>query len=204
MLVKRITLVLLIIFNYTFLHSQDTLIIINNYKIKAGIKLTAEKCNYGFNSEGGYQLYSGGFQFIKRVKQSRASIESGLYLFPTAYPYTKIYKIIDNFGNTTTKSFVFNVEYYYLAIPLNCRFDTRSIYVSGGLFFNNLFFRYGEYLNYTDSIDNYQTDRKFNWGLNLTFGLEKHISNRVNIFVEGKYVYTVSSFKTDGNFIAKW
>lgn len=143
--------------------------------------------------------YIGGFQLIERIKTTRSAFETGLYLFPTAAMYTKNYVYIDPIGNVYNQHFIFDVQYYYLTIPINYRIDTRLFYFSGGLFFNNLLFRYGEFLTYTDSIDNYQTDRKFNWSWNLSLGLEKHVSDHINLFVEAKYVYTVSSFKTEGN-----
>ena len=181
-------------------NSQDTTIYINDYKIKLGFKLTAEKCQYDFE-EGGYRLFSGGIQIVDRIKVSASSFESGLYLLPTATRYSKSSIYTDPLGNIYNQHFDFDIEYYYLTIPINYRFDTKLFYFAGGLFINSLLFRYGEYLTYTDSIEDYKTDRKFNWGWNLTIGLEKHISDNLNLFVEGKYVNTISSFKTDGNFI---
>jgi len=181
-------------------NSQDTTFYINDYKIKLGLKLTAEKCNYDFE-EGGYRLFSGGIQLVERIKASCSSFETGLYLLPTATRYSKNYIYTDPLGNIYNQHFDFDIEYYYLTIPINYRFETRLFYFSGGLFFNNLLFRYGEYLTYTDSIEYYKTDRKINWGWILTVGLEKHVSDNINLFVEGKYVNTISSFKTDGNFI---
>lgn len=201
MINKKILLTISFFYIYFISFSQDTTIFINDYKLKLGFKLTSEKSNVGFEIEEGTKLYSGGIQLIDRINSSRSSIETGLYLLPTAALYYKDYIYTDPFGNTFYQEFSFAIQYYYLTIPINYRIDTKAFYMAGGLFFNHLLFRRGDYLNYADSIEDYKTDRKLNWGWNVALGLEKPVSNYINVFAEVKYVYTVSSFKTDGNFI---
>lgn len=181
--------------------AQDTLIIAKNYKYKLGTKLFSDRSTADY-SDKSFSAFYGGLQIIKQIKNSKSSFESGIYYNTKAREYiAEIFCLTCN--DPTYHYFFYNVYYHYLTIPVNYRFDTKSIYFSFGIFADYLLTRTtdDEYLLNVDKY--YVADRKFFLGYNLNLGIEKSISYHLNIFAETRLAVTVSSAETNGGFLTE-
>ena len=171
----------------TILRAQDTIVVDNNYTFKIGIKPCAEASADITQRSNGYNTYwqawRVGVQFIRKIiKKSRSSIESGIYYTTKAREYRAFYY---PYGYS-------NLIIYtdYLSIPINYRYDTKVIYVTGGIFVDYLVGHTSEYN--INSIYDYGIDRKLNVGYNIAVGVEKQITRQMNFFAEGILFHTVS------------
>ncbi len=164
------------------LKAQDTIIVNDNFTFKGGIKLCSEaSADVTQHANTYHGVGCGGIQLIAKIKKSKSSIESGIYYTTKAKNYSPSYFF--SYSRMV-------VRYHYLSIPVNYRYDTKVIYLAGGVFFDYLLNCSSSYS--FDDIYNYGIDRKFNIGYNVAIGMEKQISRTINFYVEGLLLHTVS------------
>ena len=191
----KYTLIVYLVLTASFLIAQDTIIVFNNFNYKIGLKFSsqgsADKSQF---TNTYYNVSGGGIQLIRQINKSKFSLESGIYYSSKAKPYhQQYYYYPNNYLNVI-------IIYSYLSLPINFRYDTKVVYVSGGVFFDYLVNKSNDYL--INSIRDYGIDRKFNIGYNLTLGVEKQISSKINFFVEGVLNKTLSWAKvTEGHYL---
>ncbi len=180
--------------------AQDTLIIAHNDRYKFGVKLISEQSGDYYYDDDGNHLFCFGFQVIRKIKQTKSSLESGIYFNTKARQYGV--QFTNNYPPPDIGYFTLTVYHHYLSIPINYRLDTKTIYFAAGIFGDvPLYHNSRQYKEYVDSIANYGTDRNFYLGWNINFGMEKTISYKLDMFVEARIAVTVSSFKKeDGGF----
>jgi hypothetical protein len=188
------------LFSMTVL-SQDSSIIAHNDRYKFGVKLISEQSGDYYGDDGGNALFCFGFQAIRRIKHTNSSIESGIYFITKTRQYTV--RFTNNYPPPDIGYFILPVYHHYLSIPINYRLDTKTIYFSAGIFGDvPLYHNSRHFKEYVDSIENYGTDRNFYLGWNINLGMEKTISNKLDMFVEARMAVTVSPFKKEeGSFL---
>ena len=156
---------------------QDTTIVFNNFKYKFGAKFLVDKSNdYSLVSEGS-TVTSGGFQIVRKFGKSRSSLESGVYIMSKAV------------GSGSS-----SIVYRNFTIPLSYRYDTKIIYLAGGVYMDYLIKKEDNPESYFYSTYH---DRKLNLGLNLTLGIEKSISKQLSLLIEAHTINNLTSSKTD-------
>ena len=156
---------------------QDTTIVFNNFKYKFGAKFLVDKSNdYSLVSEGS-TVSSGGVQIVRKFGKSRSSLESGFYIMSKA-----------------VGSGSFSIVYRNFSIPLNYRYDTKIIYLAGGLYVDYLIKKED---NPKSNFYSTHHDRKLNLGLNLTVGIEKSISKQLSLLIEAHTINNLTSSKTE-------
>ncbi|MBI3502446.1 MAG: hypothetical protein HY063_11705 [Bacteroidetes bacterium] len=194
---KKLLLVSTVVFGLTVAHSQDTIIVTDNYKFKIGGKFISEKSGDRAISPEMYPAYSGGIQIIDRIKKSNFSLESGLYYYNNVYENS--YFIPDTafpFG----RYYTLPISYHNLSLPICLRYDTRLFYFSIGF--------YTDYLFSTSVLDGYSkqgngfirdasADRKINFGTISAIGLEKQFTKQFSFFVEARLLQNILSTKVD-------
>ncbi len=146
-----------------------------NYSLKLGVKLSADKSNDYKFSQYNRTVISGGIPVCFRLNYSRIDIESGLFLINKAI--------------TTSSS-----EYYLLnnlSVPLCIRYNYKSAYVSGGLYLDYLF----NYIDNTETISFEEISllRSFYVGGSLSIGIETNFIKNYNIFAERRGLYNFTS-----------
>ncbi len=180
----KYTFIVYLILTASFLKGQDTIIVYNNFNYKIGLKfnphLSADKSQ---KTNISYSVFGGGIQFIRQIKKSKSSIESGIFSSSKAKAYKPYYYYPYNYSNVI-------IICNYLSVPINYRYDTKIFYVTGGVFLDYLVSKSSDYL--INSIKDYGVDRKFNIGYNVVLGVEKQISSKINFFVEGVLSQTLS------------
>ena len=180
----KYSLIFYLILTASFLKAQDTIIVYNNFNYKIGLKFSsqgsADKSQF---TKIYYNVSEGGIQLIRQINKSKFSLESGIYYSSKAKAYQSYYYRPYNYLNVL-------IIYNYLSLPINFRYDTKVLYVAGGVFFDYLVNKSNDYL--IKSIKDYGIDRKFNIGYNVSLGVEKQISSKINFFVEGVLFKTLS------------
>lgn len=183
----KLQLTIFLIITVSLIKAQDTILVNNNFKYKLGIKPCTEASadiSQRINSTNIYwQAYRAGIQFIRKIKKSNSSIETGIYYTTKAKEYSAFHYFPYGYSRLIINS-------YYLSVPINYRYDTKVIYVAGGLFCDYLIDHSDQYL--INSIYDYGVDRKFNVGYNFAIGVEKQINRTINFYVEGLLFHTVS------------
>ena len=182
--------------------SQDTLIRHNNYKYKLGAKFISEHSGDHSIQTGRFQVYSYGIQAIRKFPNSNSSIESGLYVITKAieYSYTmEVYRIYPNVTYFTYVHYPIPIRFHYLSIPINYRYDTKLVYFTAGIKIDYLAFRnITNNANYLDSTYyDSSRERKLNWGLNFSLGMEKSFNRQLSLFAESRLAGTMSSSYLD-------
>ncbi len=179
---------------------EDTLSVHNNFNYKLGVKLISEQSldERVINGYENRNVWYGGLQVIRKISESKCSLESGIYLSSKLKDYAAYYH--SSFSYPNGLYVPYTVKYHYLSIPVNFRVDTRLVYVSGGCFIDYLLYHSTDHEYYIDSTENFGTDRKVSLGYNFTLGLEKSFSSSMSVFAEVRFLYTLSQPKTDGNF----
>lgn len=173
-----INLILLFVFFSLHTSAQDTLIISNNFKYKLGVKFIADKSNdYSLISTGS-NVISGGIQLVRKIGNTKSSIETGVYEF------TKAAGVYESGG----------LIYNNISVPLNYRLDTRIVYISGGIYVDYLVSKHSRYPTF---LRNVGQDRKIKFGLNLCLGIEKEINKQLSLLVEARTFNDLTSSKTD-------
>jgi hypothetical protein len=129
-------------------------------------------------------------------------IESGVYF------NTKVKEYIVAYDGPNLVTAIYHMEnpmqfkFYYLTVPINYRFETKSIYFSAGLTFDYLIHKYPEYNeNSISSLEKFGNDRLFYIGYNFNLGINKSISKKIDFFMETRVAVTVSTDKKGGGFI---
>jgi len=182
MKVTRTFLLLFFIFHFLPTRAQDTILVYNNFKYKIGAKFIGEMSGDLSLIPESIPVYSGGFQIIRKFGNSRSSFESGVYM---------ISKSLAQFQNTIYGIHLFSILYRNVSVPLNYRFDTKVFYISGGPFIDYLVAENGS--NWKNYSPEFKYSRKLNFGLNIILGIEKSISKKLSLMVEGRYFNTLSS-----------
>ncbi len=169
---------------------NDTLITRSNYKYKIGVKGLYEKSVASFTPET-KTVYNFGLQGIYRFGNSKSSLESGIYFFN---------KMIDaKYKDPVSSNSVINeINYKNIHIPVNYRLDTRIIYFSFGVYTDYLFTIKAD--NLVDYKEQNLEDRKYNFGINGSIGIEKPISPKITFFVEGEFSSNLTSSKKEHSF----
>jgi|GEM_PF-2346954 len=178
----RICLTILLLVLFAVAKAQDTIIVNNNFKYKIGIKLSNEgTSDIMYDGNHHWVVFGGGIQLIGKINKSGTSLETGIYYTTKARGYETYY--YDSRAVYTQ----------YITVPFNLRYDSKVIYAGAGVFCDYLVNRFSKYP--INDIYNYGDDRKFNIGFDLEIGVEKQISQAVNLYVEGKLFDTISSPK---------
>ena len=177
----RIFLFLFFIFHFLQNKAQDTILVSNNFKYKIGAKFIGDMSGNLSLTPEMIPVYSGGFQFIKKLENSKSSFESGVYMISKAFAL---------YQNTIYGVALNRIYYRNISVPLNLRFDTKVFYISGGLFFDYLV---GENNSYWKDNNSGLDSRKLNFGFNINLGIEKSINKQLSLIIEGRYSYTLSS-----------
>ncbi len=184
---KAAPTVFFLLFSFHLLQTkaQDTLAT-NKFKYKLGAKFIGERSgDYSLTPEN-FPVYSGGFQFVGKLKNSRFSIETGIYMISKAVSY---------YRNTTYGIVLDRALFRNISVPLNYRFDTKIFYVSAGPFIDYLVSE-----DYSHSENRNDYSRKLNLGVNINLGIEKSINKQLSIIVEGRYATTLTSSITGRGF----
>ena len=187
---KPITLILLLTFSTPLLAQNDTLIINNDYKWKIGVKGMVENSKWSMSSEK-ILVFNAGLQVIFKIKNSISSIESGIYNYERRmnFPYR------DDIGTR----YINEIIYSNIHIPFKYRIDTKYFYLSLGLFIEQL---YNLQTSDLDRFkDNTQGVRSFNIGYIGNIGIEKTISYKYSLFIEGVLSSNLSNLSTPSYFV---
>ena len=181
----KLSLNILLLLLFPVLKAQDTIIVNNNFKFKVGVKVSNEgTSDIMYDDNHHWVVYGGGLQLIGKMNKTRSCFETGVY-------YTTKAKDYDSYNYDRRAVFT-----QYICVPVNYRYESKVIYISGGIFFDYLVNRFSRYP--ISSIPGYGVDRKFMVGFDVEIGVEKQISRTMNFYVEGKLFDTVSSPKKGG------
>jgi hypothetical protein len=141
----------------------------NSFRMKAGIKVSAEKSGAMLYAPDLNHVYNFGGQFIVKLR-NKVSLETGLYYLSRV------------FGDGADR-----IYYRNLSIPLNLRADLCWFFVSAGV--------YGDYLvavnTFTQRNDPLYQKRKVNAGYNICFGIQQQILTNWTVFLEGRYFNSI-------------
>ncbi|MDZ4664684.1 MAG: hypothetical protein SGJ15_07390 [Bacteroidota bacterium] len=177
MQIRRLTFILFISILFSDLNAQEHTI--DHYKsseYKIGGKLISEKSGLLNLTPFTFFVYGGGVQIIKRIRLSRLSFESGVY-------------IISKAAAEEIHGMIFHSTFYNISVPLNLRFDTKYIYISAGSN-ADYFFKQGVSKWYISPLYDF---RKFTFGANINLGFQYKLFDRETIFLEFRYSKTVTS-----------
>ena len=172
---SEINFYLIFVFVILFTHksnSQDSLNT-NNNNILIGIKILPERSsNYGF-VPGSVNVLSGGFQVVKKINQSKWAFETGIYFLTRGFEFFP------------------PVYFYYINAPLNIRLENKVVYFALGFDMDYFLLKDITYIYKLSDSGNYRT---LNIGFNLNIGIQKEITKKCNLFVEGRYNNNLTTF----------
>jgi len=155
-------------------NAHDTISVNNISKYKIGAKFIGERSGDYSLTPQSYTVFSGGIQVIRQLKNSKSSIESGIYLTSKA-----------------VASYAYHELFQNISIPINYRFDTKIIYIAAGPFIDYLVNE-----NFSHGGQHDDNSRKFNVGGNVNLGVEKSINKSLSLMIEARYAITLSSSST--------
>lgn len=171
-------LFLLFTFHPFVTKAQDTLAT-NTFKYKLGAKFIAERSGDYSLTPQNFRVYSGGFQLVRKIKNSRSSIETGIYMISKAVAY---------YNDTSYWRGLNRALFRNISVPLHYRFDTKVVYVSAGPFIDYLVIE-----DYSHSDYKNEYSRKLNLGASINLGIEKSINKQLSLLVEGRYAVTLTN-----------
>ena len=150
-------------------------------KITIGTKVIWERSGFPILVPEIASVYSGGLQLLKPMNIRFLQIETGVYLNSRAFA-----EYFDPWYGGTGYHYI---TFRYLSVPLNCRFNTKYFYVSGG---PNADF----YIN--QNTDKWTSNsempvRKFVFGVNTNAGLHLTFKNKITVFFEARFSRTIVS-----------
>jgi len=187
---KNILIILILMLSSYLFAQNDTLITNNDYRFKIGVKGLMENSKWSMSSEK-ILVFNAGVQVIFKIKNSMSSIESGFYNYERRmnFPYR------DDIGTR----YINEIVYSNIHIPFKYRIDTKYFYLSLGLFIEQL------YNLQASDIDRFKDNtggvRNFNIGYIGNIGLEKPISYRYSLFIEGVLSSNLSNLSTPSYFV---
>lgn len=183
---RKLFFTLLLLFPFLLLAQNDTIIINNNYKWKIGVKGMFEKTGYPQLTTDLNEYFNFGFQGIYKIGIYKSSIESGIY--SSSRGFNSIFK-------GTYYSYLNEITYKNIQIPIRFRFDTRLFYFSAGFYYNY------NYATEADNINDFEKSgidiKKNTFGYAFTMGIEKEFLSKMSFFLEIGIQYDAISIEDD-------
>ena len=164
---KKITLFTSILIIACNCNAQEENKVID-FKYKLGLKYISEHSAFRVLSDtAAYLVHNVGVPMIFGFNKKKSSIETGVYLINKKERYV-VYDFSSMLPSNGNEDLI---TFKYIRVPLNYRLDTKSFYLSLGIYFDNLISMSSK-TEHPDLKDNFP-DRKFKSGANIMIGIEK-------------------------------